>query len=506
MDFFALSLPEAAYLYEGLAVQALFRSSSLRVIPAVIVIMAIFVLLGRSNLHGDRRPIGRVVGYGFASTLLLILFWPEAVGRLGGIHGQTSPNLVASYAATQDAGATIITAQATGLVPEPLQSPVLLPTGVRLLLQAFTQTHLELAKAINSQTHRTFAPVLPMQWLLTRKLSGGAKATVRDFTQGCFLPAKAQLMQRATTMGFGPTFQDLLPWGGSQLQGELALIRVTPGGQTGLGTMIRRFLGGSASTSVSCDVYIQQAEGQVQQWLASQTTQRGTPLSQVFQQELGMTPQDQARFLIYREMLRAAGPEVPVPSLMGSYLLLRGARQLGSLVGGAQSGAVAGGRVAGGSGATIGAAVGAAIGAAQGLGNELQRILDGLSSLVGLAVWLTWWGPYILGIINLVVLGLFPIVVIWSLFPQSQFQPLATYFAVLFFTTAAPLWWALVDVAAKLAAGVPPNVWIAPGQFLESHLASLVITALGILAIPITTGFLIFGSWRAIGGLWRGFA
>lgn len=71
--------------------------------------------------------------------------------------------------------------------------------------------------------------------------------------------------------------------------------------------------------------------------------------------------------------------------------------------------------------------------------------------------------------------------------PVRWFRPLATYFAVLLFTTASPLWWALVDVERA-------NGWV------TYH----VVTALGILLIPVVTGLLIFGSWRAIGGLWRG--
>ena len=39
MDFLALSLPEAAYLYFGLALQTLVRASSLRLIPTSIVIV-----------------------------------------------------------------------------------------------------------------------------------------------------------------------------------------------------------------------------------------------------------------------------------------------------------------------------------------------------------------------------------------------------------------------------------------------------------------------------------
>jgi hypothetical protein len=162
-------------------------------------------------------------------------------------------------------------------------------------------------------------------------------------------------------------------------------------------------------------------------------------------------------------------------------------------------------RFAGGPGANVGAKLGAATGAVQGVANEVLHIIEGVSSLVGLAVFLTWWGPYILGLINLVVLGLFPIVVLWSLFPQAQFRPLATYFAVLFFTTASPLWWALVDGAARLASHLdPPPFFAAPAEWLQGQVAYYMVTALGILLIPVVTGVLIFGAWRAIGGLWRG--
>jgi hypothetical protein len=144
-----------------------------------------------------------------------------------------------------------------------------------------------------------------------------------------------------------------------------------------------------------------------------------------------------------------------------------------------------------------------------GTANELQRALDGATSLVSLATWLTWWGPYIVGLINLVLLGLFPIVLLWSLLPQAQFQPLALYFAALFFTTATPLWWALVDVAARLVqggVGAPPSWWQAPGDWAQSWIAPQAITALGLLVIPAATGILIFGSFRALSGLWRGAA
>jgi hypothetical protein len=93
---------------------------------------------------------------------------------------------------------------------------------------------LALARVLNSQSHRTFAPVVPMQWLLTHSLSGDAQAVVRDWVHGCYLPAKTRLLQRADGLGLPLTFQDFLPWGGSQLQQELPLIEVTPGQRSGL--------------------------------------------------------------------------------------------------------------------------------------------------------------------------------------------------------------------------------------------------------------------------------
>jgi hypothetical protein len=410
MDFLALSLPEAAYLYLGLALQALVRASSLRLLPTSIVIVATLYLWTRGGMGGQRGWAARVVGYAFVSTLILILFWPEAI-RLAGSPEATDPDRVASYAATQDPGAVVITARDTGLLPEGFQAPALLPTGFRLLLQAFTQTHLALARALNAQTHRTFAPVVPMQWLLTQNLDGEAQAAVQDWVHGCYLPAKTRLLQRAESLGLILTFQDFLPWGGSQLQQELPLLEVTPGAQTGLSALLRRFLGiGGALPSIRCDAYFLTTVQRVMVWLETQTTQRGTPLSQVFQQELQIPPEDQTRFLLYREMLRAGGPEVPAPSLTGLYLGLRGAGIIGPLLARLGIGATATAlRVPGVSTVTAGRAVSSIT---QGATNEFQRILEGVSSFVGLAVFLTWWGPYILGLINLVVLGLFPIVVL----------------------------------------------------------------------------------------------
>jgi hypothetical protein len=491
MEFVTQSLPEAAYLYTGLALQALTRGA-LRHLPAAIVIVNTMVLLTRSGLARDDRLVARALGYFCTSAFILILFWPEAVGRFGRA-ATLDATQVGSYAALQDPRARVLTAQDTGLVPSPLQGSAVLPPGLRLLLRAFTETPLALARVFNAEAHRPFSAVVPMQWLLTYPLAGEAEAAVRDFVHGCFLPAKTRLLQTHT--GAPLAFQELLPWGGTSLEAELALVEVTPGVQTGLMGFFTALWGASA-TPVRCQDYFQRVDQVVQAWIANHRTEKGTPLSQVFQDELGLSLPDQARLLIYREILRAAGPEIPAPSLTGAYLGLQGARVAVET----GAGALRGTKMLGGTGVLLGAGVGAL----QGVSNELQRVIDILEALVRPAVFLTWWGPYIMGIINLVLLGLFPIVLIWSLFPRAQFQPLATYFAVLFFTTSTPLWWALVDIAARLAGGVSPHLWTNPGEWAAGLSASLVVTVVGILLVPVVLGMLIVGSWRAIGGLWRG--
>lgn len=496
MDFIVLSLPEASYLYMGLAIQALVRQSSLRWLPGTIVLVWTLVLLSRVGLRAAGSQYRSVLGYLGASLVILVLFWPEAV-PFGRLTTTTEASRIASYSAMHDVDAEVITAEDTGDVPDTLRDPTLLAPGFSLLLRPITETPLALARTINSTAHRTFASLLPMQWLLTQELTADAVGAMGDWVHNCLLPAKTLLMQA----GGGQTYQDLLPWDGSALRGELARRQVTPGAQTG----IQWLRPAGSGPTVGCDVYLDAVELRVQRWLATQKTERGTPLLDVFQRELGLSPQDQARFLVYREMLRAAGPAIPAPSLMAQYGILRGAAVLGGAVSsGASEGTYA--WLTGAIKPFKTGGIGAATGAIDAAGNELQRAIDGVSWLVGLAVFLTWWGPYIVGLINLVLIGLFPFVLLWALLPQNQFQPLAQYFVALLFTCSTPLWWGLVDVAQRLALSTAPQstgLISSVTNWATGHAWSAMITALGMLIIPVALGIVFFTAFRAIGGLWR---
>jgi hypothetical protein len=503
MEFFALSLPEAAYFYTGLAAQSLTRNA-FSVLPRVLVALHLVRLFGRMPGRWERGHLWHIVVYMLISIGLMILFWPETVIFSSG-RETIAPEDVRSFAAVQDPGSTNVTSAAdTGLVPPALQRLVFIPQGTGMVLSVLTETPLALARLINSQAHRPFSALVPMQWLWTQKLSAEARAAVRDFVSNCYLPAKIRLFEE-TSPGVPLTFQALLPWGGTPLVGVLAQIQVTPGGQGGLPALVRRALGRvGILEQISCDAYAALVEQNVITWLNAQQTARGTPLATVFAQELQMPPETAARFLIYREMLRAAGPEIPAPSLTGTYLLLRATGLLGQIGIGSAAGAAEGGlrglETVGPAGAKAGALFGAIEGAASGLGrglsNELQQIIDGVSGLLRPALFLIWWGPYVFGIINLVLLMLFPMVLLWTLTPGQQFRPLITYFTLLFVTTSTPLWWALVDIAARLAGNLGDSFFVSPGQWLHDVAAQLVVTVVGMVAVLVAIAVMVM--WTGI--------
>jgi len=300
----------------------------------------------------------------------------------------------------------------------------------------------------------------------------------------------------------GRTIEELLPWGDTPMRRGLATREVVPGAQTGINWL----RGPTTGNTVRCDVYLDAVEFRTQAWLFELKSPRGTPLLEVFQQELGLDGLMQARFVVYREMLKAAGSAVPAPSLTAQYGLLRGGGVLGRTVGSGGATGVLG--WLGGVTSWLPLALGSAAKAGQAAtGEEFQRLVDGLSWLVGIAVFLTWWAPYIVGLINLVLIGLFPFVMLWALIPNTQFQPLANYFVALLFTCSAPLWWSLVDIAQRLAASQAPQsseLLLGLGNRLTAYAWSTMVTALGIVLIPVVTGILFFAVFRAVGGLWRG--
>ena len=72
MDFMTLSLPEATYVYMGLAIQALIRSSSLlRVTPIMLTLWSLVVL---TRAGRQRHGYGTLGSYVCAHFVILALF------------------------------------------------------------------------------------------------------------------------------------------------------------------------------------------------------------------------------------------------------------------------------------------------------------------------------------------------------------------------------------------------------------------------------------------------
>jgi hypothetical protein len=491
VDFLVLSLPEASFLYLGLAVQALLRTSSLRHLPWILVFVGTIRLLIQARR--GRGGYLDVAIYIFLSAALVGLFWPE-ITPWSPLAGRTTDAAqVASYAASQDQDADVITAEDTGQVPETLRQPVLVPPGLRLLVRVVTELPLGLGRVINSQTHKTFASLMPMAWFLEVELPADALAAVGDFTHACYLPTLLEMLNGQE----GRTIEDLLPFGNTPLRGQLAQHSVIPSAQNGM-TWLR---GPNPNNTTPCTVYLSALELQAQHWLSELKSPKGTPYLELFETELGLAPETQGALLLYREMLHAAGPGVPAPSLAAQYAKIRSGSVVGNILEGAATGGVIGR-------SWLGAGVGALTGLFRGVNGEWQQSLEGLTWLVKTAMFLVWYSPYILGFVNLVLLGLFPFVLLWSLMPGTQFQPLAHYILALLFTCSAPLFLALVDQAARLGSQQPPAIDGAMGTawsaFITMGLWSASLTALGLLLIPVVAGLMYFAAFRAVGNLWRG--
>jgi hypothetical protein len=453
------------------------------------------VLVGTIRLMLRMRRAGgvtEIVVYVLLSLGLVVIFWPEC-SLIGGIPGKTTtPGQVASYAAMQDPDASVVTAADTNQLPEALRNPTMVPPGFRLLLRVATETPLALARVINARAHRTFASINPMAWFIDVQLTADMTAAVADWTHSCYLPTLLEMMNGQQ----GRTIEDLLPFGNTPMNQQLAQHSVTPGAQTGI-----TWISGPNSNNVTpCNVYLSALEFQAQNWLSTLKSPKGTPYLELFEQELGLDASAQGSLLLYREMLHAAGPGVPAPSLEAQYAKLRSLGVLASTAEGAAAGSLKGG--------WLSFATGAVGGLLGGIGNELLRAVESLSWLVRLALLLTWYGPYIMGFINMVLIGLFPFVVLWALVPGAQFQPIAQYALALLFTSSTPLYWALVDQAAQLATQVPPTsngiTGIAWKQFISTGMWTASITALGIILIPVVVGLLYFAAFRAVGNLWKG--
>ena len=480
VQYRTLSLVESAYLYSGLALQQLLRASSLRHLPQVIMVSCTIWLVYRRVTSPRPQPFAGIVAYLVSCGIILVLFWPEAAPRYTSGLTQVFPGAVTSYVAERNAMGTT-DAGTSGLVPVNLQvaGGASVPRFFDLLLRVATSVPLTLGEAIDGGLERPFERVAVLDALMQQEVPASLTGSMPDFVKECYQPAMAKLPGSNTSY----TFEDIVPWS-TDMATQLAGIKL--GANKGIFAMIKSWFGFGSDT-ITCDVFYQNMETAVSNHLAGEATQQGSTKQAVYQSQLGMSAEAQARFYVYRELRRHLGPAVDDPNRVTNYK--RAVDAAASAIG------VVGNFdwTAWGKSAT----------------GQAEKHLDRLSRFLAPASFLVYWAPWIVGIAMFAVVGFFPVVLLWSLFPGQHFKPIVNYFLLLIFVCSTPLWWAMVNAAADLAfnvhspaAGTP---WFAgvPG-FVGGNLTYVVVTVLGIIMVPVMQAILLFGSWRAIGGIWHG--
>ena len=486
-----LTLAETAYLYSGLQVQAILRLSSLRQLPQVIVVCCVMWLFYRRLTTARPQPVMGIIAYVLSCTLILVLFWPEAAPRFfGGTLMRVQAGEVRSLVARENSMAADDAAD-SGLVPPALATVTgaAVPRFFDLLLRVMTSVPLQIGAAIDPFSGPTGGLSRPFQrmpvlaeWMdfqVPKNVSGA----IPDFMSECLGPGMVKLVEgNAGTSPAALTREDSYPWG-AKLAPILASIDIAA--QRGVIARVASWLGlGATPATVSCGQFYQGLESNLAAGIQSVATLSGSNMEAVVNTSLGIAPQDLARFYMQREIERQFGAAVNDPNRVVNFRRSVDFVQFGGDL--AKFDITA---------------------PFASLAGATDRQLSRVSRFLGMGSFLVNWAPHIVGLAMFAVVALFPVVLLWSLFPGQHFKPLVNYFLLLFFVSSTPLWWAFVNVAATVGRNSHP-----PGSDVLANLMGVAageyvyvaVTVLGIIMVPLIQAVLVFGSWRAIGGIWHG--
>ena len=459
-----LTVAEAVYLYSGLAAQQLLRASSLRHLPQVIVVCGVIWLAYRRAISARPQPGASIVAYAISCTLILVLFWPEAVPRFGGTVVRLNMYRVESYVARENS-MPVVNAQQSGMVPQRLRrgNRTRVPRALHLLLRVATSVPLTLGQAINGGIDRPFERVEPMKEFVEEVETSPPPSLAKDMGDFSYL-CYEEAMQRLMAVDPDRTFDDIVPWS-TDMSAILAQIKLST---TALG-------------DADCNAMYQRMETEAVAYLTAQATAQGSNKGQVVEDNLGISVLDQARIFAQRALERQVLQVQPANRVVAAKRALEA--------------------LSSGIGVVTNFDLTAPL---KSTGTELQKHIDRMARFLGIGAFLVYWGPYLVGIAMFAVLAFFPVVLLWSLFPGQHFKPLVNYFLLLIFVCSTPLWWAMVDAAAEVAyAQHPTGGWFdGPADWGLAYTSYMVITVVGIIMVPVMQATLLFGTWRAIGGIW----
>ena len=462
-----LTVAEAAYLYSGLAAQRLLRASSLRHLPQVIVVCGIIWLVYRRVTSARPQPIAGIVAYAVSCTLILVLFWPEAAPRFGATHVyNVFTNRVTSYIAEENS-MPVVNAEQSGMVPQRLRrgNRTRVPRALHLLLRVATTVPLTLGRAMNGGLDRPFERVQPMKEFVEDVEKGPPPSVGKDmsnFAELCYEAAMKSLMDADPDR----TFDDVMPWSAA-MSAQLSNIPLATSGP---------------GPRTCAELYLNMENAAVA-WLTAQTTAQGSNKGQVVEDSLDISVRDQARIFVQRALEKEVLEVQPANQLVAAKRALEALSSGIGIMGNFE-----------------------VLAPFRSTATEIQKHIDRMARFLGIGAFLVYWGPYLVGIAMFAVLAFFPVVLLWSLFPGQHFKPLVNYFLLLIFVCSTPLWWAMVDAAAEVAyAQHPTGGWFdAPARWGLAYTSYMVVTVLGIIMVPLLQATLLFGTWRAIGGIWNG--
>jgi len=299
--------------------------------------------------------------------------------------------------------------------------------------------------------------------LFTQGLSAGSVGAIRDWSEKCILPAQRE----ALAAGAVPTYQNMLPFPGTPVADAMDDITVMPGRFYGTLGAFSLFVGGLTP----CSDYSAAIISEVESELAGILTPAGTPITTIWEEEVGVDGSTAAEALIMREVLRTV-QFAPAPSLRGIFLVSGGAKLIGGSVMAGLRGFLAKGKPSAG-------AVAAGTAAA---GNQLQAAADAVLGVVGPALLVTEFAPELLGMAMTVMLAGLPILLCYVLVPgrQAILTPVISYFVVLALLYSSPFWWAVIELTSASAAETGVGLMASPMGWAKAKVAGLLYETIGI--------------------------
>jgi len=283
-------------------------------------------------------------------------------------------------------------------------------------------------------------------------LSGEATALIREWTSACVMPARKRLLDR----GGGANSEELLPFPGSALHGVMGDITVQMGNDF--------ILCGPQS-----DVIMTVARTEVEGFLSP----GGNSMSQIWSSELSIAPAEVVKFLIMREVRRASGPEIQPVSLTGLYATMR---VITSMSGGIKDAAIGTLNLQGGD---VLAGLGSAL--TGGVSSAVSDLAVSVQALVGKALFVTKFSSDIVGVLQAVILAVFPFVALVALTPGKHILTLVSYVYLLVAIYSMPFAWALVDLLSDIALSQAGSLTLVtnPVVTLEAMASALIIVTIG---------------------------